>query len=161
MQRMKVYKGMFRPWNPMKAKIKVWLKTKELEFAQKDNRNPKLTPHKYLDKYVFSDLHEVFFCDFPHLLQEVQGTEGRTPIQFTIGVEPTTPCVTNTLERTPAFRQPNFSGRNIVGNTSKQGVETRGASSGTNSKISTPREGSSSTQFKMVGHNPIIRLPEF
>jgi hypothetical protein len=61
---------MLRPWNPMKVEIESWLKTKELEFAQKDNRNPKLTPHKYLDKYVFSDLHEVFFCDFPHILQE-------------------------------------------------------------------------------------------
>jgi hypothetical protein len=61
---------MLRPWNPTKAEIESWLKTKELEFAQKDNRNPKLTPHKYLDKYVFNDLHEVFFCDFPHVLQE-------------------------------------------------------------------------------------------
>jgi hypothetical protein len=61
---------MFRPWNPMKEEIEIWLRTKELEFAQKDNRNPKFTPCKYLDKYVFSDLHEVFFCDFPHLLQE-------------------------------------------------------------------------------------------
>jgi hypothetical protein len=61
---------MLRPWNPMKVEIESWLKTKELEFAQKDNRNPKLTPHKYLDKYVFTDLHEVFFCDFPHVLQE-------------------------------------------------------------------------------------------
>jgi hypothetical protein len=61
---------MFRPWNPTKVEIESWLKTKELEFVQKDNRNPKLTPCKYLDKYVFSDLHEVFFCDFPHVLQE-------------------------------------------------------------------------------------------
>jgi hypothetical protein len=61
---------MFRPWNPMKEEIESWLKTKELEFAQKDNRNPKITLRKYLDKYVFSDLHEVFFCDFPHVLQE-------------------------------------------------------------------------------------------
>jgi hypothetical protein len=66
--RMKVYKGMFRPWNPKKVEIKRWLETKELDFAQKENRNPKLTPPKYLDKYVFSDLHEVFFYDFPHLL---------------------------------------------------------------------------------------------
>jgi hypothetical protein len=61
---------MLRPWNPMKADIERWLKTKELEFVQKDNRNLKLTPRKYLDKYVFNDLHEVFFCDFPHVLQE-------------------------------------------------------------------------------------------
>jgi hypothetical protein len=36
----------------------------------KDNKNPRVTPHKYLEKYVFTDLHEVFFCEFPHLLQE-------------------------------------------------------------------------------------------
>jgi signal recognition particle subunit SEC65 len=61
---------MLRPWNPTKEEIKSWLKTKELEFVQKDNKNPRVTPHKYLEKYVFTDLHEVFFCDFPHLLQE-------------------------------------------------------------------------------------------
>jgi hypothetical protein len=38
--------------------------------VQKDNKNLKITPSKYLDKHVFNDLHEVFFCDFPHVLQE-------------------------------------------------------------------------------------------
>jgi hypothetical protein len=61
---------MLRPWNPTKAEIESWLRTKELEFAQKDNINPRIKPHKYLEKYVFTNLHEVFFCDFPHLLQE-------------------------------------------------------------------------------------------
>jgi hypothetical protein len=54
----------------MKAEIESCLNTKELEFAQKDNINLKLTLRKYLDKYVFSDLHGVFFCYFPHILQE-------------------------------------------------------------------------------------------
>ena len=61
---------MLRPWNPTKVEIEGWLRTKELEFAQKYNRNPRITPRKYLDKYVFIDLHEVFFYNFPHLLQE-------------------------------------------------------------------------------------------
>jgi hypothetical protein len=61
---------MFRPWNPMKVEIESWLKTKEFEFAQKDIKNPKLTLDKYLEKYVFSDLHEVFFYDFMHVLLE-------------------------------------------------------------------------------------------
>jgi hypothetical protein len=39
------------------------------------------------------------------------GTEGRTLVQITVSVEPTTPCVTNTYERTPTSKQPNFSGR--------------------------------------------------
>jgi hypothetical protein len=54
----------------MKEEIESWLKTKELEFMQKDNRNLKFTPRKYLDKYVFNDLHEVFSCDFLHVLKE-------------------------------------------------------------------------------------------
>jgi hypothetical protein len=58
------------PWNPTKSEIKSWLRTKELNFSQKDNRHPRITPRKYLDKYMFIDLHEVFFYDFPHLLQE-------------------------------------------------------------------------------------------
>ena len=61
---------MLRPWDPIEAEIETWLRKKELEFAQQDNRNPRITPHKYLDKYVFTDLHAVFFCDFPHLLHE-------------------------------------------------------------------------------------------
>jgi hypothetical protein len=61
---------MLRAWNPMKEEIKGWLRNKELEFSHKDNRNPRIAPCKYLDKYVFIDLHKVFFCDFPHLLQE-------------------------------------------------------------------------------------------
>jgi hypothetical protein len=54
----------------MTTEIERWLETKEPEFASKDNIKPKFTPRKYLNKYVFSDLHEVFFCDFPHFLQE-------------------------------------------------------------------------------------------
>jgi hypothetical protein len=47
------------------------------------------------------------------------------------------------------------------GQGSSQGASTGGASSGSNSQISTPHGGSSSTQFKMVGHDPTTRLPEF
>jgi hypothetical protein len=54
----------------MKANIE-WVKTNEMEFVQKDNRNLKLTPCKYLDKCVFSNLHEVFFYLFPTCVVEV------------------------------------------------------------------------------------------
>jgi hypothetical protein len=89
------------------------------------------------------------------------GTEGITPIHVSVSVEPITPCATNTPERTPPFRQPNFSGRKTTRSTSKQGETTGGASSGSSSQISTPRGGSSSSQFNMAGHDPTIRLPEF
>jgi len=61
---------MLRPWNPTKTEIEGWLRTKELEFAKKDNQIPRITPQQYLDKYVFIDLHEVVFYGFLHLLQE-------------------------------------------------------------------------------------------
>jgi hypothetical protein len=60
-------------------------------------------------------------------------------------VEPTTPCETNTPERTPTFRQPNFSGIKATGQGSNQGKSTGEASSGSNSQFSTPHIGSSST----------------
>jgi hypothetical protein len=54
----------------MKVEIERWLMTKELAFVQKDNINPKFTPRQYLGKYMFSNLHEVFFCEFSHMLKE-------------------------------------------------------------------------------------------
>jgi hypothetical protein len=76
-------------------------------------------------------------------------------------VEPTTPCATSALEKTLAFRQPNFSGRRTTRHGSNQGASTGGASSGINSQKSTPCGGGSSTQFKMTGYDPTIRLLEF
>jgi len=35
---MKVYKGIFRPWNTMKEEIERCLKTKEHNFVQKDKK---------------------------------------------------------------------------------------------------------------------------
>jgi hypothetical protein len=89
------------------------------------------------------------------------GTKGINPIHISVSVEPINPCVTNTLERTPPFRKPNFIGRNTVGSSSTQGETTRGASSGNISQGYTPRRGSSPTQFSMAEHGPTIRLPKF
>jgi hypothetical protein len=75
-------------------------------------------------------------------------------------VEPINPCATNTPRRTPPFRQLNFGRRKTTGSTSTQGKTTGGASSGSISQVSTPCGGSSST-FRMAGHDPTIRLPEF
>jgi hypothetical protein len=88
-------------------------------------------------------------------------TEGRTPIQISVSVESTTPCATNTPEKIPAFRQSNFNGIKTIGNASKKGEETRRVNSRSNNRISTPRGGSSSTKFKMAGHDPTIILPKF
>jgi hypothetical protein len=84
--------------------------------------------------------------------------EGNTLIHISVSVEPINPCATNTPRKTPLFRQLNFGRRKIAGSTSTEGKTTVGASSGSNSQISTPCRGTSST-FKMGGHDPTIRLP--
>jgi hypothetical protein len=65
------------------------------------------------------------------------------------------------LERTPMYRQPNFSGRGTIGQGSSQSASTGGDSSRSKNQVSTLRGGSSSTKFRMEGHGPTIRLPEF
>jgi hypothetical protein len=88
------------------------------------------------------------------------GIEGINPIHINVSVEPINPCATKTPKITPPFRQPNFGRRKTSGGTYTQGTTTRGASVGSISQVSTLREGSSST-FRMVGHDPNIKLPEF
>jgi hypothetical protein len=89
-----------------------------------------------------------------------EGTEGRNPIHFSVSVEPINPCATNTPIRTPPFRQPNFCERKTAGSTYSQGEATGGIGSGISSQVSTPRGGSRSS-FRMVGHDPTIKLPKF
>jgi hypothetical protein len=74
-------------------------------------------------------------------------------------VEPLNPCANDTPKRTP-FRQPNLGRRKTTGSTSTKGTPIGGARSGSTSQVCTLRGGSSST-FRMVGHDPTIRLPEF
>jgi hypothetical protein len=88
------------------------------------------------------------------------GKEGNNPIHINVSVEIINPCATNTLKRTPPFRQPKFRSSQTARSTSTQGKKTGGSSLGSTSQVSTPCGGSSST-FTMAGHDPTIRLPEF
>jgi hypothetical protein len=89
------------------------------------------------------------------------GGEGNHPIHINVSVEPINPCATNTPRITPPFRQPNFGGSPIAGSTSTQGATIGGSSSSNSIQVCTLRRGGSSSIFKMVGHDPTIRLPEF
>jgi hypothetical protein len=87
------------------------------------------------------------------------GGEGNHPIHINVSVEPMNPCVTNTPKITLPFRQPKFGGSLTVRSTSTLGATTGGASSGSTSQVSTPREGGSSSIFRMEGQDPTIKLP--
>lgn len=55
-------------WHPSKEEIKNWIESKEKEFAKQENRNPRLSIEDWLQRYVFIDLHEIFFTTFPSKL---------------------------------------------------------------------------------------------
>ena len=52
-------------WYPSKEEIENWVEVKEKEFAKKENINPRLSIEDQLQRYIFTDLHEIFFATFP------------------------------------------------------------------------------------------------
>jgi hypothetical protein len=52
-------------WHPSKEEIENWIESKEKEFTEEENRNHRLSTKDWLKRYIFSDIHEVFFANFP------------------------------------------------------------------------------------------------
>ena len=46
------------------------MKEKELEFVVKENINPNRSAKDWLQDQIYSDLHEILFCEFPIILTE-------------------------------------------------------------------------------------------
>jgi hypothetical protein len=57
-------------WRPTKEDIKEWWNTKEIKFVLYQNKNPKISAEEWLQRYVFTYLHEFFFVDFLNVLAE-------------------------------------------------------------------------------------------
>ena len=51
-------------WNPSKEEIENWVEAKEREFVEQENINPRISAKDWLQRYIFSDIHEVFFATF-------------------------------------------------------------------------------------------------
>lgn len=52
-------------WNLSKKEIQDWQELKEREFEDQENINPHLTSKAWLQKYIFTNQHEIFFASFP------------------------------------------------------------------------------------------------
>ena len=52
-------------WYPSKAEIENLVEEKEKEFAEKENKNPRPFTEDWLQRYIFTHLHEIFFATFP------------------------------------------------------------------------------------------------
>jgi hypothetical protein len=57
-------------WRSTKEENGEWLETKEHEFSRNQNKNPRIRSDKWLQRYVFSYLHEIFFVNFSNVLAE-------------------------------------------------------------------------------------------
>ena len=51
-------------WHPKLTEIEAWFETKVKEFAKIENRNPNHDSEAWLQKYIYTDVHEVFFATF-------------------------------------------------------------------------------------------------
>ena len=52
-------------WHPELSEIEAWFEAKAKEFAEIENRNPNCGSEAWLQKYIYTDVHEVFFTMFP------------------------------------------------------------------------------------------------
>ena len=64
-------------WHPMKNEIEDWLESKTLEFMQEESTGSQLSIENWVDKYIYSDIHEILFAYFPIVLHEWLSTLAR------------------------------------------------------------------------------------
>jgi hypothetical protein len=46
---------------PLKTKIQKWIEDQEKDFAEAQNKNPNLSTEDWLGRYIFTDIHDIFF----------------------------------------------------------------------------------------------------
>ena len=57
-------------WHPTKERKEDWLDSKPLLFAQEESIGTWLSVKRWLDEYIYFDIHEILFVEFPILLHE-------------------------------------------------------------------------------------------
>ena len=43
----------------------MWVESKKKYFAERENINPHVSVEDWLQRYIFTDLHEILFATFP------------------------------------------------------------------------------------------------
>jgi len=57
-------------WNPTKKELEDWLDQKLHEFVVQENRNSRIYEEKWLDRYIYTEIHKIFFASFSTELYE-------------------------------------------------------------------------------------------
>jgi hypothetical protein len=74
-------------WFPSKTKTQKWIEDQEKDFTEAQNKNPNLRSKDWLEKYIFTDIHEIFFGGIHQELYEWLSRLAYT--QFEIQSRPT------------------------------------------------------------------------
>jgi hypothetical protein len=48
-------------WFPSKTEIQKWIEDQEKDFTEVQNKNPKIRTEDWLQRYIFTDIHKIFF----------------------------------------------------------------------------------------------------
>ena len=57
-------------WKPERKEVDEWFERQVQEFAVKENRSKRLTIEKWKNKYIFTEIYEIFFLTIVIELQE-------------------------------------------------------------------------------------------
>ena len=57
-------------WHLMKKEIEDWMDSKMLTFTQEESTGTWLSAEKWIDEYIYSNIHEISFVEFPILQHE-------------------------------------------------------------------------------------------
>jgi len=48
----------------------MWIEQNEIKFAEEQNQNSRISTEEWLQRYLFTDLHEIFFYEFTIIFHE-------------------------------------------------------------------------------------------
>ena len=82
-----------------------------VEVKEKENKNPRLSTEDWLQRYIFTDLHEIFFATFPselhawlsRLAESETSTRSDRPVKWTPEVIQRLKRTYNSISRTVDF----------------------------------------------------------
>ena len=57
-------------WHPTRDEINQWLGYNEKEFAEQENKSPRLSTQDQLQKHIYTDLHKIFFATYGNELYD-------------------------------------------------------------------------------------------
>ena len=55
---------------PSKEEINTWVEQNERTFATEQNHDSRISTKEWLQRYLFIDLHEILFSEFPIIFYE-------------------------------------------------------------------------------------------